>query len=765
MIFFILIIYSCLGAITVWSPNALYNVTIECSICAFGNPFIFPTYGRLHFYDIGSTCSISTALLSQNTYAILYNTPSNCDASDLVLSAQKINAIGVIFVLWNENLSVILIPKDKVSGSAITINAIVIRKTDGDKLKSYALNEIWVTYSLSSMPVASPQITYAMSSNYTLDKANINILSDMNTRFKFTVDQFIIVLCYSLPTDVGVSFYTDCGVNSQYPNYCLPGSASASGSQMLENSIKIINFFNTLSGQNAITEFFEFLLYLYSNCEFDYSANCIEQVFSYYSLSSSITSGWTSTAVQLEMIAPFFVLNHWDYFWPEYFEISYCLNSINPPSSCQTCTGGCSYQDLYNPSCSQACNVSQCGYDNLACLMVNNCYSFVNTCSNNLCSPGCSYSDMSAGLCPLACAGSCFANCASMYCSPECLWNDVNNRNCNSYCSPECNTICFNNTYCITGCKYSDMSPNYCPSHCTQDCCNSPQVSGNTTNICTSGCYFSDMAQGLCPLACTGSCFKYCSTVYCSPQCLISDLQNGYCNASCTPECMKSTCSTPELYCSPGCKFSDITNSYCPVACTSNCCDNHNQTNNNSNICAAGCYFSDMSAGLCPLECKGPCFNNCSSKYCSPDCLQSDVNIGNCSAVCSLDCKSQCSRVPEYCNSECKYSDMNLGLCPLTCTGTCFKNCSLNYCSPDCLWTDVNNGNCSSHCSSDCMGWCRNRIEYCSRGCLWSDLDNGICDSECTPECKAHCQQKGNNSPNLSVIIIVTVVVIVVSAM
>ena len=142
----------------------------------------------------------------------------------------------------------------------------------------------------------------------------------------------------------------------------------------------------------------------------------------------------------------------------------YCLSLFDPPDNCQTCSNGCSYQELYSPtsSCSQACNVSQCGYNYLSCLNIDNCYSFMlndNNCnkmcsndpdctnSNDICAPGCYYSDMANGLCLAGCTGSCFSNCSALYCSPGCLWSDLHNGNCNIQCISECMNSCSSSSH------------------------------------------------------------------------------------------------------------------------------------------------------------------------------------------------------------------------------------------------------------------------------------------------------------------------------
>ena len=278
-----------LGDLNVRSPDQLSTLIMSCAISSFGDPFIFPQYGKLYFGQINPDCSFSS-ILPQNIYVIIYSFPSNCYKSDIALSIQQAGAIGLIFVLNNDNINKIITPKDYISGDQIWINVIGISNTNGKQFKKFSQYDIWIDYSLSVTKENSPTLTFVMNGNYSLDRSNIIILNDMNEQFNFTLNQFQLIMSYSNLYDEGVNENSDCGINNKYTDYCIPGSSYASGSQMLENTLKIVNYFNSLSGINGLAEFFSFANTLYIECEYNYSSACIESVFDNYHVKSSINS-------------------------------------------------------------------------------------------------------------------------------------------------------------------------------------------------------------------------------------------------------------------------------------------------------------------------------------------------------------------------------------------------------------------------------------------------------------------------------------------
>ena len=390
--------------------------------------------------------------------------------------------------MHTDSLNYLIAPTASELASQVTINVIAIGFDDGVQLQKYSQSEIWVEYSLSPPRQYNSSITYALTGNYTLDKEYINILSNLNTKYNFLLSDFQVVLLYTNGEgDINPEY--DCGgFKNIIINFCLPHTDTVSGFQKLKNSLKIVNYYDSFTYPNTVTTFLQFASDIYTNCEFDYSTDCIESIFSKYNANSSIFETGIEGAIFTQDVIPLYFINENLYLWPDYLEVIYCLSLSNPSSACPVCNNGCTYQDLYSSSCSQACNISQCGYNNLNCLIVNNCYTFMTSnnsnsqCTNNndTCAPGCYFSEMASGLCPMSCEGTCSSHCSSKYCSPNCQWIDLIYGNCSSDCTPSCISSCNNPQYCTPQCQ--EISQNDCPLSCNINCCQGGNSSGSSNS-------------------------------------------------------------------------------------------------------------------------------------------------------------------------------------------------------------------------------------------------------------------------------------------
>ena len=434
-----------------------------------------------------------------------------------------------------------------------------------------------MTYQYSITKTLNPQLTLQLNSNYTLDKEFVNELAVINNNIGLKISSVSILIQY---TDT-IKAASDC-VEYKNIKYCLNHTNEVTGDQRLENSIIIANYFSYLSvNQGSLTDFLSYLQLLYQTCEFDYSTTCNRNVLNQSGgVLNSSTSVLQKYSIKTYNMYPIFVLNNLEFCGTDYIEMALCLSYYNVPAGCPMCSPGCSFLDLQGSVCNDGCNTTSCGYDNLACLKEDNCYSFMigdNNCNKNcnndtdcssstsssgnsdnsssntsnvttsdgtqssgnstnttdVCAPGCLYSEMAKGNCPLSCKGSCFSKCSSDYCSPNCLFKDLAAGNCSASCSASCLGKCYSDT-------------------------------------CAQGCTYSAMSSGLCPYQCSGSCFSNCSSAYCSPGCAYADLYSGLCPSICAKSCF-THCSSI-LYCSLGCLYSEINNTYCPSSCTSECC-------------------------------------------------------------------------------------------------------------------------------------------------------------------------------------------------
>ena len=656
-----LLLQGCIASFQIWSPDELASLVVTPSIAKYGDGFLLPRFGKLFLVKYSNSCSFTTQM-PENSFAILYNF-YGCYFQDLSLSVQNSGGIAMIFVLSTDKTNFIMTAYDPPAAAAISILSLCISNSVGKKIQAYSTKEIWATYSYTFPQGPSAHIYFEMSSNYTLDSPYISAFQSISTAVSLPLSDFSMVFCY-VPLSTSGLLATDCVSASSY-SYCLPHTSTVTGSQMINNSVNILNYYSIYTG--TLSSFLSLLLNLYQTCADDYSTACLQGVFTGVSLSDSLTV--LSNSVDWGNIAPFYYINSTYFLWEIGIWDAYCLSLDPPSSSCPVCASGCSYSDLDSTSCNSACNVTACGYERLTCLGGSGCYSFMlgdgncnancvgdQDCVSNVCETGCLYSDMQVGLCPVACSGACFLNCSSSYCSPECTFSEMSN----GLCPVECTSACFANcssAFCSPGCLYSDLNSGICSSNCTNAClakCNTD---------CSPGCSFSDMKEGYCPLNCSQSnCFEHCSSSYCSPACLFSDLAVGNCSDQCTLPCMQK------------CNVSHI----CP-----------------------GCTYSNMQAGNCPVNCTGTCFNYCSSDYCSPGCSYTDLSRGICDSSCTSSCLNQCN-TSNVCSNGCYYSDMAQGECSINCIGNCFNYCSDNYCSPGCLKSDINDTYCPDVCSSGC---------------------------------------------------------------
>ena len=475
MLAIFLLLQGCIALFQVWSPDALTSLVVNPVLASFGNSFLLPQIGKLYFLEYPGSCSFSINI-PKNSFAILYNF-DGCYYDDLALSVQNSGGIAMILVLVDDNTVFTMIAHDYRIGASISILSLGISNSNGATLMAYSTKEIWATYSYDFPPSQSASINFEMSSNYTLDSAYISELQILAATLSLPLSSFSLILCY-VPDSTPGLLESDCVLGSG-GYYCLPHTSTVTGSQMIYNTVNIINYFSIYIG--TLTRFLSLLLNLYQTCADDYSTACLQGVFAGVSLNNSIV---ISTNGLFWETSPFYFINDTPFYWSSGVQLSYCLSLTPTPSSCPVCTSGCSYSDLSSAFCNSACNVAACGYENLTCLGSNGCYGFMmgdGNCNakcvgdpdcggSEVCETGCLYSDMQAGFCPVACSGTCFLNCNSNYCSPECTFSEMFDGLCPVECSSECFKFC-TSSYCSPGCLTSEISETFCPDACESKCC------------------------------------------------------------------------------------------------------------------------------------------------------------------------------------------------------------------------------------------------------------------------------------------------------
>jgi hypothetical protein len=394
----------------------------------------------------------------------------------------------------------------------------------------------------------------------------------------------------------------DCLRSWFYENICMQSEGEVFGKQKLLNTLAIYNYIimNPTMFIDTITNF-------YRICEFDYSSSCIKRILGVDEIEPKFPY---QSVVWTNKYAPYMTINEKLFFWPEFLVQAALLSDWDDELDFAYCADGCSNRLLNDSICSPYCDNSECGFDNLTCLINSGCFEFFFgdgycdiSCESDpdclMCAEGCSFLDMEDGKCPFECYGDCFKNCSPDWCSPGCSYNDLEVGLCSTDCSLSCEPYC--------------------------------QLS------CSPGCSFESMTNNLCPSDCTVACFKNCNQeLFCSPGCLFSDLSKGKCSSSCNEECMEK-CVENLDECSSGCFYSDFEKGNCSSDCSDDClkeCENY--------LCSDGCSYSSMSSGKCSVNCTFDCFSNyCNLKlYCSPGCSYSDFSSGFASQDCSEECRS-----------------------------------------------------------------------------------------------------------------------------
>ena len=259
---------SCLAGLTVVSPDEIRQDITDYVTSSFGSPSYYPIFGKLVPITT-TTCSLSMPLDSFSIGLVYLNPNISCSYSSLAFSLQNSGAIGIIFVLDEENT---ITPANDAEGAAVQILVLGISSSLGEVLSSNSDKQIWVTYSYGIIPSGNPVIEYFLTSNYSLDQQFFTALEKLNNDIslsRFELQIGFVNEIYSLANSS-----TDC-IDSYY---CVPSSGAVTGAQKLSNSLVILNYYNMLQDDNSVTDIITLVLDLYSICQNDYSTQCLYSV-------------------------------------------------------------------------------------------------------------------------------------------------------------------------------------------------------------------------------------------------------------------------------------------------------------------------------------------------------------------------------------------------------------------------------------------------------------------------------------------------------
>ena len=362
---------NCSGTLNIVSPDDLSQEVSDYAVASFGNPGLYPIFGRIvpiTAYD----CTFYQPLESNSIALVTLSTTSVCYYSDLALSVQNSGGVAFIYISFSEYIDFFMVPISTTEGAKIQILSLAIQNSLGQALLSHSNEEIWVAYSYGVVRSSLPVINYYLTSNYSLDQTFFTALQQLNTDIPLLRSEFQLGFINDVYSTINLT--TDC-VN----NYCVPTENSVTGSQKLNNSIIILNYYNSLTADNSVTTLTTFLLDLYSTCSTDYSTDCLTSVLNRYQIASNESAAiLDGLSLSDSSEYAYFYINNIFYVNLQVFESAFCLSAENPNLNCPSCSGSCTYSDLYDPRCLDGCNTTSCGYDLLMCLEVSrNCYTFM----------------------------------------------------------------------------------------------------------------------------------------------------------------------------------------------------------------------------------------------------------------------------------------------------------------------------------------------------------------------------------------------------
>ncbi|OMJ94864.1 hypothetical protein SteCoe_1891 [Stentor coeruleus] len=379
-----LLIQLCLGEWEFLSPDNLVSIKPNVAIANFGNPQYLNTFAKL-VYTTPSNCEVKESF-SDNQFALVYLSYT-CSLVNLARTAQSRGALGVIMVANLEIVGDMMYAIDYLDESiSIDIPALVISKSLGDTLKKYSDKDVVISYNYKKFPISqNPSISIMFTSNYTQDKPFIESLKELiKKRDGYMYLKDISVVASSLNTELYDN--TTCIYYDSTKFVCVPSSDTVTGFEKLKNTVVIINFFNSLTDISMIDTFFNYLSDLYSSCANDYKIECNQNILLKYGTFNDDAASLKNMYKYSKIISRTQIAGV-DVFWSDYIEDAYCLSRSEDNEMCGAYSGSCTYSMLMDDDCSPLCNNAAGDYDNLMCLKVSTCYSFL--LNNGQCEVSC----------------------------------------------------------------------------------------------------------------------------------------------------------------------------------------------------------------------------------------------------------------------------------------------------------------------------------------------------------------------------------------
>lgn len=399
MVIFLLFINLSEGLVAFLSPDELRNITLEYAVPVFTSIEFLQNYGKLVFVSI-KNCEYDRTFEIDEVVAVFSEDIEECSLYDLVKNA-RINQAKAFFAIasddhdgysWENNITFNDYSQEftfnSFESSHLDIFCLVLLNVHSKLNKYKDESPIWIQYSYKQFPRSeNPVIEFSLTSNFSRNSIFFNEFKEINT--EINSDQFNL---FFIP-DKSLNYY-DCGYEYGYEEenclivnitsnknitYCLYPDYPTKGKERLVVISLIMNYYYTY--YSCITDFSDFLSELYSKCNDAYSINCTSNVltsFSVVPIKDPYVLYMKCKYVESTYYA--YSINNVFIYTSKFINEAYSYSDVNQLEGndyLETCNAGCNYKDLYDLECSKACNNSLCNYDNLDCLMITNCHTFM----------------------------------------------------------------------------------------------------------------------------------------------------------------------------------------------------------------------------------------------------------------------------------------------------------------------------------------------------------------------------------------------------
>lgn len=367
-----LLIHTSIGKLVFYSPDSLSIDDNEIGYALFGNPGLYPVYGKIKPI-IPTDCKI-TENIPSNVVPIIHNA-LYCYYSDLANSAYFAGAQLLLIMHIARNGIYEMSPKNYTEINNPDIITLLI----SDYFSEIIINEstVWVSYSQDFSKSNTPSLEIVFYNYYEENALKIPELIETFYKFDMNPSSFKFSISY-VPSSAVYNKFEECiFFENQY--YCALSTASFTGSEILMNSVLIMNYYNYLvSSDMNLDNFFAYLKDYYMLCPNNYSLTCNRNVMSMYTLEIMDNISVLTQAVNFNGAYTYMLINWVMYRSWGYLDRFYCRSMLEGDEKCPVCSKGCRDEIMDKQNCPSACNNTKCGYSNMQCLLKNTgCYYFM----------------------------------------------------------------------------------------------------------------------------------------------------------------------------------------------------------------------------------------------------------------------------------------------------------------------------------------------------------------------------------------------------